>query len=423
MHRKALFILIVLATLTVGGCQLDPVPPSWTVLVYMAADDGRADLTNAALADITAMENAASASHVDVVVQIGRPGGDTKRYRIYDGGRELLDDLGDVDMSSEAALEDFLSWAAASYPADRTALILWGHGDGWDQDLRDPGLISPQGMFTDGSSAIVLSNYRIRRAIENSGIRLAVLGFDGCNMGTLEALYEFHQLAPVLIASEEEIPLNGWSYYGLLNELVGRDAVNAQDFGQIAVETYAQLYDNPQASDGDRTTLTAFDSRRIPAIAEAVDALADRLAAALSAGGAARSNTVNAIAQARAATVPVIQAGYTYVDLIDFSRLLSKQMTVDTAALESSLSLARLAHYTHRSRTLPDGKPMIHGLSIVFYDLTDTFGRNAYNPHYAPYDAGTQTGNPAAFLNSYGWSQFLNAYYHASGQLPLPTGP
>ena len=44
--------------------------------------------------------------------------------------------LGQTNAGDPNVLSDFVSWAEANYPADHTALIIWGHGSGlsvaWD---------------------------------------------------------------------------------------------------------------------------------------------------------------------------------------------------------------------------------------------------------------------------------------------------
>ena len=114
---------------------------SWTILIYMAADN---DLEPFAIRDLHEMAEAGSSKSVVIAAQVDRsadfkpfgiPGlGDwvgASRIVQVDGRWHRVADLGDTDMSSGAEFEDFITWGLKNFPAERTALLLWDHGFGW----------------------------------------------------------------------------------------------------------------------------------------------------------------------------------------------------------------------------------------------------------------------------------------------------
>ena len=91
------------------------------------------------------MAKIGSTDKVNVLVEFGRPqrhythqyGGWSKtlRFRVEKGMKPTEDaaveDLGAVNMGDGAALADFVTWARTNYPAKRTMLAIWDHGQGW----------------------------------------------------------------------------------------------------------------------------------------------------------------------------------------------------------------------------------------------------------------------------------------------------
>src|ERR1051325_5735815 len=118
----------------------------WCVMVYFAAD---IDLEPAAIADLEQMKAAGSSSEVDLLAQIN-PGGSRpiRRYHLQKdtylqedlvpsvdatGGEHFLNN---VNARTESVY--FVQWCPDRSDAEHYALILWGHGQGWQADNPDP---------------------------------------------------------------------------------------------------------------------------------------------------------------------------------------------------------------------------------------------------------------------------------------------
>jgi hypothetical protein len=398
--------LLVLLSLSVQSCSVSG-DPTWTFLVYM---DGDNDLADAAQQNISDMSAAGAADNVQVIIQVALPQVTTKRYRMANGGWTLLADLGQLDMSSPQTLTDFLTWAKDAYPADRTVLVLWDHGDGWDQGEGPSSRTSKiRGMFGDQESGSQQfePNHQIKLAIMASGITIDLLGLDACTMGTIETLYEFKDVAPIIVSSEEETPDRGWLYLPVLSSLFSNTNMSVEALANIVVASFQSYYETvfypAQSATFDRRyTISAVRSQYLSLIAQGVDGLAGTLTALLN-NTATEAGTVSLIANARE-SVQAIDFYITpnvYVDLVDLDSRLGQATDI-----AQYISKAMIAEY-HGS-----GRPNAHGISIVFFTSRQS---QTYDPNYKPYDAQTNTGNGGDFINEFRWAEFLQAYYVSAG--------
>lgn len=269
-------------------------PASWTLLVYMAADN---DLEPYALRDLAEMERVRLPGSVDLVALVDRSPwyvagpddfADTRRGPVRPDGEPSrvgaeLASIGERDTGDPATLTEFLDWAAATFPAERYGLVLWNHGDGldgvaWDQSSRGDRLTLAE----------------TREAIARSTLgRVDLLGFDACSMALVEVASELRAVAGVMVASQELEPADGWAYDRLLDGLARRPDAAPDELAAILVETYAARY----AGQRD-ITLSALDLAALPSLEAALDDLADAVVA-----GAGRGE-LRAIAAAAAAARP-----------------------------------------------------------------------------------------------------------------------
>lgn len=407
---KRWVVYSAVSMLLVSCSGSSPLPPkTWTILVYL---DGDNNLSSAAMADLEEMRKAAVSPYVNIIVQLDLQGGfTTRRYRIVNNQLELITDLGELDMSAEATITDFLSWGASAYPAERTVLLLWDHGNGWDQGSIATLKTIPKtvaSMFTDtdnnGVTAPFLPNYRINNAIKASGIRLDVLAFDGCSMGTIEALYEFKEVADIIISSEELVSLYGWDYTSLLSGLAAQPGMSVEDFGRLAVSSYRDFYENNYFPT--RTyTIAALRSNALPEIAEGVNTLALDLERRLD-DQATRTETVNLIATARSNVQDIDETAQSnvYVDLLDLVTRLDPGST-----LPASMAKAVIAEYHGSAR------PGVNGIAIVFFRLPEARTYNTFDANYNNFNPTTPSGNKGLFITKYNWDELLGKYYLYAG--------
>ena len=142
---------------------------------------------------------------------------------------EKLDDK--LCMSEPQSLTDFLNWGKQNYPADRYILVLWDHGGGFSLGYGSDSL----NRRKDGDTMLV--NEMIE-AIDASGMKFDVIGFDACLMQTLETALAFEPYADYYIASEESEGGYGWFYTSAFGKLAEDPTTPTLDFAKELISAY-----------------------------------------------------------------------------------------------------------------------------------------------------------------------------------------
>lgn len=367
-------------------------------MVYLDADN---DLGAASRIDLEEMEAVGSTDQVKVIVQHDTQGGQTYRYRVEKGKLVQLAELGELDMAQAQTLRDFVKFAADAYPADRYALILWNHGQGW-KGAKSILTDVDNGTFTP------LSNRYVKEALADSGVPVDILGIDACEMSVIEAAYEFRGVAKILVASQELVSSYGWDYKDLLTRLTSEPHLTAPKLAQEMVESFksfysASVYKNQEicalALTGSYSSDGATD---IATVATAVDSLASDLSS-LMADSATRASTLELLTSARDTVQEFDETTQpaTYIDLVDFERLVRS----GNPSIKQALDAIVLAEY-HGSE-----RPNAHGLSIVFFDRSSPYDEKSYDTNYRDYNPSTGAGSRIEFLNRFTWDDMLHTYY------------
>lgn len=265
-----------------GGDTGDPPEPEmadWTLLVFMNGDN---DLESAIWDDLNELEASGSSENIHVIVQVDRhdeywsgDGDWTEARRYYitqdtdDGSvaSTLLEDLGEVDMGDPEVLSDFLLWAHENYPAERIALSMWNHGDGWSAqgdtpppfiswDMTDNGWMSiAAGQFNEALDPIVA----IRGPIE-------IVGFDACNMASWEVAHSLRGRAEYMVGSETTVGMDGFHYREIL------ETMHASP--KLSTEEVAHRFAWSAGDFNEEWTFSVTDIGQIDALSSTIDALA-----------------------------------------------------------------------------------------------------------------------------------------------------
>jgi hypothetical protein len=289
-------------------------------------------------------------------------------------------------------------------------LLLWDHGNGWDQATTQktaPKAVASMFIDTDNNGPF-LANYKIRKAIKASGIKLDILAFDGCSMGTLETLYEFRDVADVIISSEELVSIYGWDYTSLISGLAAQPGMSVEEFGSLAVSAYRNFYENiyyPATGLEHSATISALRSNTLKEIAEAVNSTAVDLISRLD-NSPTRAETISMLSQSRSGVQNIAREApaYVYVDLLDLMKRLDPAST-----LPDIMAKATIAEYHGSAR------PGANGIAIVFFQLPEAKTYNTFDAIYANYNPATLSGNKGEFIMTYSWDELLAAYYFYAG--------
>ena len=148
-------------------------------------------------------------------------------------------------MGDKQTLVDFVSWSKANYPADHYALYFWGHGWSWH----------PGWVMEDDTSNDTLDYDETKAAIPSLGF-IDVVGYDGCNMASLEIMDLWHGHATAITGSQEYVGWDGLEYDVFLKQLKANPAMSAD---QLAINS------SVSAALDQTWSAVAVDSRHEPA--------------------------------------------------------------------------------------------------------------------------------------------------------------
>ncbi len=373
---------------------------SWTVLVYMVADNY---LEQAALDDLSEMMHVGSTADLHVVVLCDRrPGGTEKglgglpnwttAQRLWVGQDRLESrgDLGELDLGDPQVLTDFLAWGMRAYPADRYALVFWDHGAG----ARGFGLDE-----TNGGNSLTLPelDLGIRKGLKAAGVtQLALVGFDACLMATYEVAAVLQPYAEYLLASQETEPTSGWDWTSL-QRLRDEPTTPPQDLGARIVEDYG-LAPHQQAGS---LTLSLTDLVAL----DAVDAALQGLTAQLSKHLAGKPGQLGQAGQIGKHVTSTLKFGSTADPSHAFHAVdlgLLAHRLADLAPLGEDLN--RALQHANVTRMAVGPASDATGLSIYF-----PLAKSDYRPGYD------------AIPRLQTWRSFLKAWYAAGDA--APKGP
>ncbi len=372
--------VIVLLVMLTGIVAAAP-PPSqakWTVMVYISGDNNLEDYV---VNDIeTELAPTGSSANVQVVALADRgPGYDTrygdwqttKLFHVTTGmtadGANAVADWGERNMGDPQTLIDFVTWSKANYPADHYVLYFWGHGWSWH----------PGWVMEDDTDNDTLDYHEVKAAIPSLGF-IDVVGYDGCNMASIEILKLWHNKATALTGSQEWVGWDGIEYDVVLAQLAANPNMTAD---QVAIAT-------SQSTTTDKTWSAVAVDSRLTTLLTAVD----QWAVALKNGLAANKKKYNT---AFGATQSFWQAPMDK-DLYDLAFEIKKNVS-DT-------------NIKNKSQAVMDAfaAVILHERHVTQY--ADARGITIYGPAKASQKLDFAYFLTLDFALTTNWDEFLNAY-------------
>jgi len=235
-----------------SGVSVKSSQEKWTVVVYMACDNG---LEGYGISDLNEIENVNKGNKLNVLVLMDRANGfdatnsnwtDTRLFLAgYDRNssntiisqRLNCERLGlscdsetELDMADRNTLSGVLSFAVENYKADHYALVMWGHG-------------SSEGFANDLYSGTKMTVSQMRKGIQNgmNGTKLDVIAFDTCFGINAENLYELKDCADYVCGTAGLVSDYGWNYEKFLKSFMKTDRM-PEDFCQSACDSFKNDY-------------------------------------------------------------------------------------------------------------------------------------------------------------------------------------
>jgi hypothetical protein len=418
------------AFLTIATSANAQAVAEWTILVFMNGDN---NLERYAIVDFAEMARVGSTDKVNIVVQFDRIGKysqgvhprwtGTLRFRVSKNhvawrGQQsdapdpatAIADLGEQNMGDGAVIGDFVKWGTNAFPAQRYALIIWDHGQGYrlpDQaptatPFRSTDLGPYRSVSNDETNGDKLFNAEVASSLDPrlTGARLSLLGFDACLMAMVETAYSMRTIADVLVGSQDLEPAAGWDYQRWLGPTVANPTIDAEGLASAIVAAYKTTYPRGDAA----ITLSAVRLGSIQDVASALSRLADRLSDVLERDPVALRRARLGIRQyAKGHHFPHVDIGRLCERLSAMA--VSESVAAACQAVEEVLAKSIVANYASQSSTTDHGS---RGLAIYF-PLSERAYLNDKNEA-----GGYRKGNtlfPVAFVEEQRWADFLHRYF------------
>jgi hypothetical protein len=295
----------------------------WTVIVFMNAAN---DLSQFSKLNFNQMEKVASNPDLRFVVQwkqapeLGFPTqfNGTRRYLVRHDetdqiNSKILQEMGTaVDMGQVSTLRQFVNWTKQEFPADRYALIIWNHGNGWQRKPTDDDIT--RGVSYDDQTGHAIQTWELEQAMQGLGIE--VLAFDASLMQMIEVAYEMRNQVPFIVGSEESPPGEGYPYDLVFAPWRDNPSASTRTLTKSFVD--GMLAYPPYESR--KITESVLDSSKLDGVAAACSTLATTLMA--------HPELSDQIKTARAQTKGFSVTSFrAYLDLIGFCQELSTLVT------------------------------------------------------------------------------------------------
>jgi hypothetical protein len=396
----------------------------WTVMVYMAGDNS---LDPDGVVDLKEMKKVGSTEKLNIVAQFDRAEGHVaRRYYLRKGGivtGDAVASLGAVNTGDPKCLSDFIQWCVKSYPADHYLLVLWNHGQGWDDTdiyanerhrglrrlatgrIRHALFHAPvrrtlekagsdnitRAILLDDNAKDFLDNQEMKKVMDGAAKLLKrkvdIFGMDACLMSMAEVGYQVRDSADFMVGSEQTEPADGWPYHTILGALAKNPAMTPRDLSMLITDKYLASYSNT-VEDG--VTFSACDLSKSSALGTAISSLATALKASLS-DSATRQRILMVRNKVQSYAVQ------DNIDLVDFCSLLAKSgaNSTITTACQNVIKAVQSDYVMAQGYKGPSMKNS-NGVAIYF-------PIRSVSPLYAGLDFSKKTG----------WDVFLKAFLSA----------
>ncbi len=184
------------------------------------------------------------------------------------GSFQLEETLPLASMADPETLTDFIRWSTETYPAKKTALILWDHGGGSKTGLFVDELFEGDVMYLD----------ELESSLKDSGAHMECIIFDACMMANLETACAVRESANWMVASEELVAGQGSAISSWLQQLIFTPEADGKELGRWICDMTQMQYDrdNDELS-GDMLTWSLVDLSRTDQVLDVFDRTFARL--------------------------------------------------------------------------------------------------------------------------------------------------
>jgi hypothetical protein len=235
-YRGFVVCVAVAAVMLVPGLSLaggQDTEKTWTIALYIDADNDFDTYWEGQ--SLPWLQNIPAAEHLHILAYVDRMSVEgTEIVEISGGTVTRLYSTGEKNFGDGATFSWFLVNASSIYQTDHLAVIAWDHGNAWTGFCRD-----------DSSDGDKITLQEMQDAIVAAGVRIDILSFDACALGSIEAVYQasLTGLVKYFVASEELVPGTGFPYDLMFTPLANDPARCPRQVSCDMVKGWAEYYD------------------------------------------------------------------------------------------------------------------------------------------------------------------------------------
>lgn len=243
MNKKILFIFIFLILIIPIQSATEKKP--WTVMIYLAGVDELSPffLWN----NMKEVAQVGSNQNCNLLVQIHTPDTDSGSIYFIEKNKAILLNRDTIesksprlDSGNPQTLLDFYTYCREHYPSDKTALIIWGFGTGYQAKCSLSGTLAHDNRYSSVISGSELT-HTLKNITELSDKKIDLLGFDVSGMASCEFAKLLQPYCEIMVASQDTESGIGWDYKHSL-EIFNKQVPTPEELAISIVKSYAQRY-------------------------------------------------------------------------------------------------------------------------------------------------------------------------------------
>ena len=265
----------------------------YTILVYMVGNNlernpNPKEVDLLGTLDISEMVAGQPSDSLNIILATGgseqaTPKEDAKRkidfekiryLQVTKKGVQEIKEVGETSMGKDTSLSEFIKWATKNFPAEKYALIFWGHGhatDGFgDDNVHRPDKLKLKELKSG-----------LEKATERSKVNFELIGFDSCLMATIEVADIVSDYGNYMVASEELEVGFGWDYETIIKNLNQNPKQNGAEIGKVIVDSFMEDVENLSSKDDSNvhlfSTLSVVDLKKIGSLKESISQLGNEI--------------------------------------------------------------------------------------------------------------------------------------------------
>lgn len=202
---------------------------AWTVMLYICGADLESanGLATSDIKEILSVSN--QPDDVNIIMETGGASSWKSTYGIsasklerwHVANKKLVKDasLSDASMGASSTLQSFLEWGLTTYPAEKTALILWNHGGGMGGVCFDENHYNDSLLSKEVISAV---KGAFKSTGRSSSDKLEWIGYDACLMQVQDIAEMNSAYFNYMVGSEETESGYGWDYDNWVDDLYAK---------------------------------------------------------------------------------------------------------------------------------------------------------------------------------------------------------